>query len=239
MLDLRNAAWSSVGKKLITGITGLALVAWITAHLIGNVTLYLGAEAFNAYAHLLENLGHGLVLPLMEMGLLAFFAMHIVSGISVWRSKRRARPIGYASHADAGGPSKKTRSSQSMLYSGLLLLVYIVLHVRHFKYGDTAMVMVHGTEVRDLYSLVVAEFNKPLVVAAYVGGMAFLGAHLRHGVWSMLQSLGLLNKRWLPFTYSGAVLVAGALAIGFLLLPLWVYFFLDAPAATAALGVLR
>jgi len=224
MPSARTLAWSSVGRKLLTGISGLGLVGFVVIHLIGNLLILVGPEAFNSYSQFLNSLGHGMFVYLAEAGLLAFFLMHMVSGISVWRRKRQARPRGYAVHGDAGPPSRKTYSSRSMLYSGLLLAVYVPLHIAHFKFGGARPIEIGGAPAYDLYSLVVSEFKSPSMVLLYVGAMLFLALHLRHGIWSMLQSLGTLNARLLPFAYGFAAILSAALAFGFILLPLVIYF---------------
>lgn len=226
---------TSVVRKLLNGVTGFGLFVFVVAHLVGNLTLYLGSDAFNAYGRFLEELGHGAAIVLMEIGLVAFFAVHIATGASIWLKKRATRPVGYAVSASAGGPSRKTLSSRSMLLSGVFLLVYVVLHVWHIKIGTTYTTMVHGEPARDLYRRVVEEFNDPAIVAAYVLSMLFLGLHLRHGAWSMLQTLGATNKRLIPVLYGGAAVVAAVLALGFLALPIWVYLFVD-PVPASAIG---
>lgn len=236
MGSLGTRVWSSVGKKLISGFTGLSLVIFVCGHLTGNLLLLAGADAFNSYAYFLEHVGHGVLIYVAEAGLVLFFLLHIVSGVSVWRRKAQARPVGYAVQGDAGAPSHKSLSSRSMLLSGLCLAIYVPLHVAHFKYGGPAIIQIDGHEARDLYSLVVREFKNPVIVALYTGAMLFLGLHLRHGVWSMLQSLGLLNRRLLPPAITAAVILSSLLAIGFILLPLYVYLNPQVLPLTGGLG---
>ncbi len=236
MSSLGTRVWSSVGKKLISGLTGLGLVGFISIHLTGNLLLLVGADAFNRYSYFLEHLGHGAFIYLAEAGLIGFFGLHIVSGISVWRRKFRARQVGYVMQGDAGSPSRKSLSSRSMLFSGILMAVYVPLHVAHFKYGGPPIIQLDGHEARDLYSLVVTEFKRPLIVGLYSGSMLFLGLHLRHGLWSMLQSIGALNRRLLAPAVTLAVIVSGLLAAGFLLLPLYVYFNPQVLPLTGGLG---
>lgn len=229
---------SSVGKKLITGITGLALVGFLVVHLIGNLLLLLGPDAFNHYAHWLHGLGHGAVVPLMELGLLGFFLFHTVTGIRIWLSKRGARKASYAVASNAGGNSRKTVASRTMILSGLFMLAFVVLHVIHFKFGPDSgerytYIDSHGEEMRDLYILVVEEFKKVPMVMLYVGAMVLLGLHLRHGVWSALQSLGVANPKLTPVLYTFGFVLSLVLAIGFLVLPLWILFFFPDPSASA------
>ena len=228
---------SSVGKKIVTGVTGLGLFVFVVAHLVGNLTIFIGAEAFNAYAHFLESLLHGGFIYIAEAGLILFFLSHIAAGIRIALGKKRARPEGYAVVASKGGPSRKTLSSRSMVITGAVILVFVVLHVKMFKYGpgesDGYIMAAHGQEVRDLYRLVVEEFNKLDRVVLYVAAMLLLGLHLRHGFWSAFQSLGANNPRVMPFLYGAGLMFAVALAVGFLFIPVYIFFFID-PAEAAS-----
>ena len=105
MSSFQAAAWSSVGKKLITGITGLLLIGYVIVHLIGNLTLFIGPDAFNHYAHFLENLLHGWFVIAFEIALITVFLFHIISAATVaLLDKFGARPVSYKKRADAGGP---------------------------------------------------------------------------------------------------------------------------------------
>lgn len=222
--------WSSVGKKLLNGLSGLMLIGFVCVHLAGNLTLLArdGGKLFNSYAHHLESLGP--LLYAMEIGLIAVFLLHIGSAISVRLSQKEARPTPYAVAASKGGPSKQSLSSRSMLITGLLLAGFVVLHVKMFKYGPVyETTLKDGTVVRDLYKLVVEEFSKPVVTWIYVAIMLMLGLHLRHGFWSALQSLGALKPKCSCCVYAAGLVFAILLAGGFLLLPL---YFLYCPAAT-------
>jgi succinate dehydrogenase / fumarate reductase cytochrome b subunit len=221
--------WTSVGRKWMTGITGLALVLFLVIHLVGNLTLFASPEVFNSYAHFLETAGHGMLLKVSEVGLLAFFAVHIAASVRVTLSKAKARPTGYQVEASKGGPSKKTSSSLWMIISGSALLLFVILHVAHFKYGNTETVVVHGEEMRNIYKLVVSEFKQFPQVLLYVLFMGGLAMHLRHGVWSALQSVGAIKPRLLPAVYCGGAIFGVLLATGFLLLPLIIFFFFPTP----------
>lgn len=234
MTSWKKALTSSVGKKFVTGITGLALVAFVIVHLIGNLLLYLGPDAFNSYAYFLEHrLVHGWAVYVAEAGLILFFAAHIGAGVSVWRSKRRARPQEYFQSGHAGGASKKSFASRTMLISGLVILVFVVLHVRMFKFGPAEMVWVDGVEMRDLYEVVVRAFKVWWIAFAYMAVMALLGLHLRHGIWSAFQSIGATNPRYLPVIHAGGIVLAVLLGAGFLFLPFCIFFFFESPAVAA------
>ncbi|MEX0684692.1 MAG: succinate dehydrogenase cytochrome b subunit [Balneolales bacterium] len=219
---------SPVGRKLLTGITGLALTLFVIGHLMGNLTLFLGADAFNQYASFLHELGW--LIYLVEAGLIIFFGFHIYMGISIWLRKRTARPVKYEKYASRGGKSKQTFSSQTMIITGLVLLVFTVVHVNTFKFGagwagePEYTTVVDGQEMRDLNKLVFEVFQNEFYVIGYVGVMILLGFHLRHGIWSAFQSLGTINNKLSLMIYTAGSILAILIALGFLVLPIWVYF---------------
>lgn len=238
MTSFRTIAWSSVGKKVITGITGFMLIAFVCVHLLGNLTLLIpdDGEAFNHYGHFLENAVHGWLVYAFEAGLITLLAFHILAGVYVaWTDKRSARPVGYNLSRNAGGRSRKTISSRTMIYTGLIIIIFVIIHVKMFKFTEHPRVTYDGEEIKDLYAVVVAAFNEAWIMAAYVAVMVLLGLHLRHGFWSAFQSLGLTSDKWLPLLTGLALLFSIVLAIGFLILPLYIFFFVD-PAAGAALS---
>lgn len=234
--------WPSIGRKVLTGITGLGLVTFVATHLIGNLTLLLGADAYNRYADALERLLHGTFVYLADAGLLLFFGAHVVTAVSLYATRLRAREVGYAVRGNAGGPSQKGLASTTMLMSGAVLLGYLVVHLLHFKFGPGReagyVTVVDGRPMRDLYRLVVEEFNKPVPAFGYMAVMGVLGMHLRHGFWSAFQSLGVGSARLTPLIRGAGIGVAALLAIGFLGLPLYIFFAVapPAPAALAAGG---
>jgi len=223
MNKLARLAQSSVGKKWITGITGLALVLFLVAHLIGNLTLILGAEAFNGYAYFLEHLGHGAVIVIADLGLLLFFLSHAWIGFCIFRQRKAARPEGYQTKGNAGGPSKKNLASLNMIFSGVVLLVFVVAHVNHFKFGDAAIVTIDGHEMRDVYSLVIEAFSGFGWTLFYVVCMFFLGTHLMHGIWSAIHSVGATRPKTLASLVVFGRVFGWALAVGFLLIPVLIY----------------
>ncbi|MBI1747788.1 MAG: succinate dehydrogenase cytochrome b subunit [Acidobacteria bacterium] len=226
MQNFYLGAWSSIGKKFLMGFTGLLLAAFVTLHLLGNLTILLGkGEAFNQYAHALERM-QWLVVA-MEIGLAAVFLIHIVAAVFFVLGNRTARPLSYQKVATAGNPSRKSASSATMIYTGVLLLAFTVSHLKTFKFGPGMAqgyaVQLHGETVRDLYRLVVEIFSNKWYVIGYVVAMILLGFHLRHGFWSAFQSLGVYHPRFTPAIRALGVSLAVALAFGFVFLPLWVY----------------
>lgn len=222
----------SIGRKFLTGLSGLLLIAFLVVHLGGNLTLFAGRRLFNSYTRHIESLG--VLLYIVEIGLIAVFLAHIITALWMQIEKWRARPTGYAVHTTKGGPSKQTLASRSMIITGLFLFVYIPIHVWMFKYNQghaSPMTTIHGEEARDLYTVVVAAFKHPAIAWGYSIVMFLLGFHLRHGFWSALQSLGALNRRLLPVVYGLGLVVAILLAGGFLVLPLWILYVVPMPGS--------
>ena len=236
MSTSQPTVWSSVGKKYLNGLTGLMLVGFVVVHLIGNCTLFIGAHAFNGYAHFLETALHGWLIYAFEAAMLVIFAVHIVTAITVaWIDKNRARPVKYAVQRNAGGASKKTLSSRSMIVTGIILAAFVVLHVKMFKFADHAMIAQgDGHEMKDLYAVVLAAFKQPLWGFGFPVLMVLLGFHLRHGFWSMFQSLGWNNDRVIELLNRVGLIFALVMAAGFIFVPLYLYFFVDPAVAAEA-----
>ncbi len=221
---------SPIGKKLITGITGLGLTFFVLMHMIGNLAMFSGDDAYNEYAHFLASLGP--LLYAVEVGLLLFFLAHAVNGVKIWFGKRKARPQGYAVYRSAGGPSKQSASSRSMIITGIILLVFLVFHLISFKFGpggpgnaDAAYVtVVDGVEMRDLAQLVREKFATSWYTFGYTAIMLLLIVHLRHGVWSALQSLGAMRPSISPIVHAIGGLLGLGIGIGFIVMPLALYF---------------
>ena len=123
---------SSVGTKILIGATGLGLFLYLVVHIAGNLMVFFGPAAFNKYAYTLE--GNPLI-PIVELGLLLIFLLHVYKTIAMYIGNQQARPIGYVRKKYAGPPSRKSLASSTMIVSGLWLLIFIVIHVKAFRYG--------------------------------------------------------------------------------------------------------
>lgn len=221
MSKISVALQSQVGRKLITGITGLGLVLFIIIHLLGNLSYFAGPEAINLYSHTLHELGG--LLWVARIGLLAFFLFHIYLGISIWLEKRQARPEGYHSYSSRGEPSRQTWSSRSMIITGFVLLVFVVFHLNTFAFHDFQTTVIDGEEMHDVHARLTEVFSSAGYVIGYVITMVLLGMHLRHGVWSSFQSLGWMSRKSNPVIYTIAYALALIIAIGFIGLPISIY----------------
>jgi len=208
---------SSVGTKILIGLTGLALVIYLLIHIAGNLIIFLGPAAFNKYAYTLE--GNPLI-PIIEIGLLAVFLVHIFKTVKMFMQNQSARPVRYQKKTRAGWPSRKSFASSTMILSGAWLLLFLVIHVRVFRYGPEYEWPAGG---RDLYRLEMETFANPLTVAFYVASMLVVGSHLWHGASSAFQSLGVENGTWTPRLLVAGKVLAVAIAAGFIAIAVWAY----------------
>lgn len=228
MNSLNIVKISSVLKKIIIAITGLSLFLFLVVHLLGNITLFTGnppGKDFNEYAHFLESFG--VLFTIAEIGLLSFFVLHLGTALYSNFINTSARENRYEVSAFAGGKSKKTYASQTMVLSGVIILAFIVWHVLMFRFGtyyDTIYLdFNNGEPIRDLYRLVTEEFSNIWVVIGYTISMILLSLHLGHGFWSSFQSLGIYGKSFTRITYSISYLLGTIISVGFLIIPIYVY----------------
>lgn len=209
---------SSVGTKLLMGLTGAALFVYMVLHLAGNALIFAGQDVFNEYSHAL--ISNPLIVPI-EIGLLAIFLLHIYKAVTNWMANQAARPVAYGRKEPAGHTSRKSLASSTMIWSGLFIMVFVVVHVKQFKFGSWYQVT--DSTVRDLYRTEVEVFQNPFWVAVYVIATLLVGLHLRHGIFSAFQSLGLdhpLYTRRLMAVGIGFALLIG---VGLAVIPVWVY----------------
>ena len=209
---------SSVGTKILIGLTGLFLALYLIIHIGGNLVVFLGRETFNAYSHALIS---NPLIPVIEVVLLVGFLLHIYKTVTMYLANLRARPVGYAMKKGAGPPSRKTFASSTMILSGLWLLVFVIIHVRTFKFGAHP---VTPEGITDLYQIEMDAFRSPLALAFYVISMLVVGSHLWHGVLSGFQSLGADHPKWTPRITLVARLLAFGIPAGFIVIALWAHF---------------
>jgi succinate dehydrogenase / fumarate reductase cytochrome b subunit len=212
---------SSVGSKILVALTGAGLVAFVIAHLIGNLKLFQGREAINHYADFLKH-DLGLLLWMARIGLLAIFIIHVALAIWLKRKALAARPVEYVHQRSA----QSNPAATTMIWTGVVLLVFILFHLAHYTFGLThAAVGPDGRTVNyldlrdplgrhDVYAMMIAGFSTWWIAALYLVAMGFLFVHLSHGTFSMFQTLGLLNRRFTRAVRALAVLLAAALALG-------------------------
>jgi succinate dehydrogenase / fumarate reductase cytochrome b subunit len=211
---------SSVGTKLLVGLTGLALFLYMLLHLAGNAIIFFGPENFNAYSHTL--ISNPLILP-AEIGLLLVFVVHIYKTVRMYLANQAARPVAYQKKEWAGHTSRKTFASSTMIASGLILLVFVVIHVKQFKFGT--FYLTQGSDaIRDLYRTEIEIFQQPGWVLLYVVATLLVGLHMRHGIASAFQSLGVDHPRYTRHLTRLALVLAILIGGGLAVIPVWVYF---------------
>ncbi|MDH5580923.1 MAG: succinate dehydrogenase cytochrome b subunit [Bdellovibrionales bacterium] len=215
---LKRFLGSSITKKQVMSITGLSLCLFLVGHLIGNCLIYVGPEAFNTYGHTLIT---NPLIYVAEAGLAAMFLIHILLAMKLTMENKAARPINYYMKKSSG--RGETFASNTMPYTGLIVLVFLVLHLLHFKFGPQYTVVHSGVEMRDLYKMVVEYFSHIGNVAWYIFAMIALGIHVSHGFWSAFQSFGINHQKYNCTLRCISKLYAVFITVGFAALPIYCY----------------
>ncbi|MGD8409870.1 MAG: succinate dehydrogenase cytochrome b subunit [Desulfobacterales bacterium] len=201
---------SSIGKKLLMAVTGLSFIGFLAAHLAGNLTIYAGGTAFNAYAEKLHSLGP--ILTLFELGLLVFALIHVITGITLFFQNLKARSVPYQKDQAAGG---RTWSSVTMPYTGFIILGFVVFHLINFSFVDKTD--------RTIFEIVHSAFANPVYMIIYVLVMIIVALHVRHGFWSAFQTLGANHPKYMPAMMALSVIVGLLIGFGFGLLPIYIW----------------
>jgi succinate dehydrogenase / fumarate reductase cytochrome b subunit len=208
-------------------LTGLALLLFVLIHLLGNLQIYLGPDAINAYAKKLASLGG--ILWVMRGGLLAIFALHVASAIRLTLRNRAARPVRY----DTQQALEAGIASRTLIYSGFVVMAFLIYHILHFTIGttDPSIMVDDGHGHRDVYSMVILGFQNTPVAIAYIVAMVLLGFHLHHAIASLAQTLGLSHPGYRTTMARVGPVLAFLIAAGNLSIPLAVLSgFLGLPA---------
>ena len=191
---------TSVGTKMLIAVTGISLILFVLAHMIGNLQVFAGRESLNDYAAKLKSLGP--LLWIARIGLLLVFALHIGLTIKLARSNHRARGAAVSDSPLAGLLGERyskqyqyktaTTSSRFMILSGLLILMFVIYHLAHFTFhqiGDPPAK--YGEDGMDVYGMVIQGFQNTWISVSYILFQIVLGMHVYHGAASALQTLGL------------------------------------------------
>jgi succinate dehydrogenase / fumarate reductase cytochrome b subunit len=219
---------STIGTKVLIGLTGILLVLYLILHLVGNLLVFLGPAVFNGYSEML--LSNPLIYP-VEAGLALAFLIHVYKAITNWAGNRAARPLNYYrawrrlwGRGWAGGNSRKSIASSTMIFTGAFTLFFVVVHLSQFKFGTEYVAeAASGLPIRDLYRLEMEQFANPLNVLLYLVGMVLVGFHLWHGSSSAFNSIGFDHPRYTPFLLGAGRVLAVAIALGFIAITLWAF----------------
>lgn len=192
MLRLCEGLRSSVGTKFLMAASGVLLLGFVIAHMLGNLQIFLGAEALDTYAQKIQDLGA--LLWVARLGLLTLLIVHVISAVKLTRQNAAARPVPYAVHR----PFQSTYASRTMLMSGVIVLAFVIYHLLHFTFGSVdaeSYKLAHSGEGLHVHAMVVHAFRQPLVAISYMIANALLALHIAHGVGSLFQSMGWNNAR--------------------------------------------
>jgi succinate dehydrogenase / fumarate reductase, cytochrome b subunit len=203
---------STVGKKIMMAVSGVILIGFVVGHMIGNLKVYQGAEAFNHYAEGLRTLGdpifgRGQLLWIVRIVLLAAVGIHILAAFQLVTRSRKARSVGYTKYEN---DMVFSYASRTMTWGGVIILGFVVYHLMHLTFGNAHPDFVHG----NAYHNFVTGFQSWPVSIAYILTMIPLGFHLYHGFWSMLQTLGATNPKINFLRRPIAAVLAGVVVIG-------------------------
>nr|WP_239521916.1 succinate dehydrogenase cytochrome b subunit [Geodermatophilus sabuli] len=217
----KAAKTNSVFKKVVMAVSGIILVLYLIAHMIGNLKVFAGRESFNHYSEWIRTIGEPAVpsqttLWIIRIVLLAAVIAHFWAAVSLWRQARRARPERYVSKKAVA----QSYASRTMRWGGVIVLLFIIWHILDLTVGAVNPDGADSTP----YDRLVASFQNPFITAFYVLALLLLGMHLRHGIWSATQTLGQSNKRRERTVNAFAIAFATLLTVGFLIVPFSVLF---------------
>ena len=206
---------SDVGRKWAMALSGIVLLGFVLFHMIGNLHLYEGPAEVNEYGEALRDLGGHLaprtfILWLIRLVLIAAFAVHIHAAFSLALKNRRLRPLRYESKRDY---LVANYASRTMIWSGIIVLAFIGFHLADLTWGAPEPAATGEYFRGDIYSNVVASFERVPVAIFYIVANLALGLHIYHGAWSLFQSLGVNNprfnewRRWFAAGFAGVIVV--------------------------------
>jgi succinate dehydrogenase / fumarate reductase cytochrome b subunit len=215
MNRLRRFYSAAIGKKIVMGVTGLIGIGFVLLHMAGNLLAFRGSEALNAYAHFLASTGE--LLWLLRITLIVAVILHVIAAYQLTIQNRAARPVGYVDRE----PQVSTWAARTMRWGGVLLLVFIVLHIMHFTNPGWKP---DGVFVKsDVYANIVTSFQIWWVTLSYVVAMIALGLHLYHGTWSSVRSIGAAQPSPRPLHRKAALALAVIIWLGFTAVPVAVF----------------
>ena len=213
----------SIGRKAIMAITGLLMVLFVVMHLLGNLSIFAGANGINAYAEKLHALGPVVWVTRIVMG--AAIVLHVIVAIQLTLENQAANPTKYAVDRSL----KATFAGKNMIWTGVILGAFVTFHLLHFTVRIPGLVQGVGTDALgrlDVFSMVVAAFRSASFAAIYVVSMVALFLHLSHGVQSTFQSLGLNNATTLPKLGTGGSWLSAIFLVCYGAIPVAILFHL-------------
>lgn len=211
---------SSIGKKLIMAVTGSFLIIFLIVHLIGNITLFFGANAFNGYVATLDVIKP--LIRVIEVVLLTAFVLHIFNGTKLWIENKRARGINYKVN---GSSENSNVYSRTMFLSGSIIFIFLISHLGTFFWRFNVYDPMGLADVHQYFDIVVYFFGIWWYVILYIIAMILLGIHLNHGFQSAFQTFGWNHKTYFPLIQKIGTIYAVIMSIGFASMPVYFFFF--------------
>jgi len=206
---LTNTLGTSIGKKLMMAVTGFCFCGFLAVHLIGNLTIYGGKDFFLSYVEHLHSLG--VLITVAEWGLLILALIHILTGLTLFYQNLQARPVKYQVNKAAGG---RTIGSATMPYTGILILLFVLLHLFTFRFVDK-------TNITD-FNILIQTFAGFGYVLIYLVAVIIVAFHVSHGFWSLFQTLGLNHPKYMPFIMGLGIVFSIVVGVGFGFIPIYV-----------------
>ena len=206
---------AAIGKKIVMGVTGLIGIGFVIVHMAGNLLAFRGQEAINKYAHFLASTGE--LLWIVRLVLIAAVILHIVAAYQLTMQNRAARPVDYVNRES----QVSTWAARTMRWGGVILLIFIVLHIMHFTNPGWRPEGVF--DKADVYTNIVMSFRHWWITLFYVIAMLSLGLHLYHGAWSSFRSIGVAQPSQRPLHRTVAMAVAIIVWLGFTAVPVAVF----------------
>jgi succinate dehydrogenase / fumarate reductase cytochrome b subunit len=200
-------------------LAGLGMCLFVLGHVLGNFLMFVSPEAYNMYGHKLTS---NPLIYVAEVGLIGILVAHVVGALILTIRNKTARDTAYAKPGT--GDKKTSMTTKTMWWQGVVVLVFIVLHLITFKFGTVYNTTVNGEEVRDLFRLLVEVFQSPVYVIWYVAAVALLGFHLMHGFQSSLQTLGVNHPQFTPKIKIVSLVYGAVVSLGFIAQPLYMFF---------------
>jgi succinate dehydrogenase / fumarate reductase, cytochrome b subunit len=202
---------TSIGKKLLMAVTGMGFCFFLLIHMIGNLTLYGGKELFISYVEHLHALS--VLIAAAEIGLVFFACVHVTTGLILFFENWRARPVGYAVKKNAGG---RTIGSATMPYTGFIILCFLVLHLFNFRFIEQTP--------QAIFQAVTGTLSAFIFKIVYIAAVIVVALHIRHGFWSLFQTLGANHPKYMPMIQKIGIVFALLALAGFGFIPIYIGF---------------
>lgn len=209
-----NLIKSSIGRKILMSISGLFLIIFLITHLSINIFIFFGEDFFNNLTHFIEN---NLIIMILQYILALGFIIHIILGLFLYIQNKKAR--GKINYSVNKWKYNSSFNSRSMLYTGIIILLFLIIHLYNFLIPIKTSITINN------YELIKNLFKSHVYTLIYILSFIALAIHLSHGFKSAFQSLGFLNKRFIPLVSSLSIIYYSLICFGFSIIVIWFFFY--------------